>query len=175
MVEHGPEVEWDYYNFEALNIPKDHPARDMQDTFYVSDELLLRTHTSPGQIHVLETQVGETLAGRTVLLAAEQGLGEHARTYGDFSTQSEPRSQRPGGLRILACGSCCTGNAMGDYCSSLAQRAGSACGLACACLPAGTLASSLNHHASSEPQPSPGGGGSCGQQSGLPSGHLRRT
>ncbi|MCX7914164.1 MAG: phenylalanine--tRNA ligase subunit alpha [Thermodesulfovibrionales bacterium] len=49
-VEEGPEVELDYYNFEALNIPKEHPARDMQDTFYISDEILLRTHTSPVQI-----------------------------------------------------------------------------------------------------------------------------
>jgi phenylalanyl-tRNA synthetase alpha chain len=50
----GPEVETDYYNFEALNIPKDHPARDMQDTFYVSEEILLRTHTSPMQIRTME-------------------------------------------------------------------------------------------------------------------------
>ena len=52
----GPEVELDYYNFEALNIPADHPARDMQDTFYVSDKVLLRTHTSPMEIRVMETQ-----------------------------------------------------------------------------------------------------------------------
>ncbi|MBP1721287.1 MAG: phenylalanyl-tRNA synthetase alpha chain, partial [Deltaproteobacteria bacterium] len=50
----GPEVEFDYYNFEALNIPKDHPARDMQDTFYISGNVLLRTHTSPVQIRVME-------------------------------------------------------------------------------------------------------------------------
>lgn len=50
----GPDVETDYYNFEALNFPKDHPARDMQDTFYISDEILLRTHTSPVQIRVME-------------------------------------------------------------------------------------------------------------------------
>ncbi len=50
----GPMVERDYYNFEALNIPKDHPARDMQDTFFVDDNLVLRTHTSPIQIHSLE-------------------------------------------------------------------------------------------------------------------------
>jgi phenylalanyl-tRNA synthetase alpha chain len=49
----GPEVESDYYNFEALNIPKDHPARDMQDTFYVSEDVLLRTHTSPVQIRTM--------------------------------------------------------------------------------------------------------------------------
>ena len=50
----GPEIEWDYYNFEALNIPPDHPARDMQDTFYINDDLLLRTHTSPVQIRYME-------------------------------------------------------------------------------------------------------------------------
>ena len=53
-VAEGPEVELDYYNFEALNIPKDHPARDMQDTFYISDSILLRTHTSPIQVRVME-------------------------------------------------------------------------------------------------------------------------
>jgi phenylalanyl-tRNA synthetase alpha chain len=53
-VEEGPEVELDYYNFEALNIPKDHPARDMQDTFYITDDVILRTHTSPVQIRVME-------------------------------------------------------------------------------------------------------------------------
>jgi phenylalanyl-tRNA synthetase alpha chain len=50
------QVELDYYNFEALNIPRDHPARDMHDTFYFSDEVLLRTHTSPVQIRVMESQ-----------------------------------------------------------------------------------------------------------------------
>lgn len=50
----GPEVELDYYNFEALNIPKDHPARDMQDTFYISEEVVLRTHTSPIQVRTME-------------------------------------------------------------------------------------------------------------------------
>ena len=50
----GPEIENDYYNFTALNTPKDHPARDMQDTFYVSEEFLLRTQTSAGQIRVME-------------------------------------------------------------------------------------------------------------------------
>mgnify|MGYP001544490397 CR=1 FL=1 len=50
----GPEVETDYYNFEALNIPKYHPARDMQDTFYVSDNIVLRTHTSGSQPRVME-------------------------------------------------------------------------------------------------------------------------
>ena len=49
-VENGPEIESDFYNFESLNIPENHPARDMQDTFYLNDNLLLRTHTSPVQI-----------------------------------------------------------------------------------------------------------------------------
>lgn len=50
----GPEIETDYYCFEALNIPKNHPARDMQDTFYITDNILLRTHTSPNQVRVME-------------------------------------------------------------------------------------------------------------------------
>ena len=50
----GPEIEKDYYNFEALNFPKDHPARDMQDTFFVSDDIVLRTHTSPMQVRTME-------------------------------------------------------------------------------------------------------------------------
>jgi phenylalanyl-tRNA synthetase alpha chain len=53
-VEEGPEVELDFYNFEALNMPPDHPARDMQDTFYVSDDVVLRTHTSSVQVRVME-------------------------------------------------------------------------------------------------------------------------
>jgi len=52
----GPEVETEYYNFEALNLPKGHPAREMQDTFFISDEIVLRTHTSPVQIRVMEKQ-----------------------------------------------------------------------------------------------------------------------
>lgn len=52
----GAEIENDYYNFTALNTPKDHPARDMQDTFYLSNDFLLRTQTSSGQIHVMEAQ-----------------------------------------------------------------------------------------------------------------------
>ncbi len=50
----GPEIETDYYNFEALNIPREHPARDMQDSFYITEEILLRTHTSPVQIRTME-------------------------------------------------------------------------------------------------------------------------
>ena len=52
----GPNVELDYYNFEALNFPKDHPARDMQDTLYISDNVVLRTHTSPIQVRIMEKQ-----------------------------------------------------------------------------------------------------------------------
>ncbi len=55
-VAYGPEIEDDYHNFEALNIPKHHPARDMQDTFFVEDDVVLRTHTSNVQIHLMEEQ-----------------------------------------------------------------------------------------------------------------------
>lgn len=55
-VAEGPEVELDYYNFEALNLPKDHPARDTQDTFYITENMLLRTQTSPVQVRVMEKQ-----------------------------------------------------------------------------------------------------------------------
>ena len=55
-IEDGPEIETDYYNFEALNIPKNYPARDMQDTFYISEEIVLRTHTSPTQPRIMEKQ-----------------------------------------------------------------------------------------------------------------------
>lgn len=54
QVAYGPDIETDYYNFEALNIPADHPARDMQDSFYITDQFLLRTHTSPVQIRAME-------------------------------------------------------------------------------------------------------------------------
>ena len=56
QIAEGPEVELDHYNFEALNIPKDHPARDTQDTFYISDNVVLRTQTSPMQIRTMEKQ-----------------------------------------------------------------------------------------------------------------------
>lgn len=56
QVAHGPDIESDYYNFEALNIPPEHPARDMQDSFYITDKYLLRTHTSPVQIRTMEQQ-----------------------------------------------------------------------------------------------------------------------
>jgi len=63
----GPEIETDYYNFSALNFPPDHPARDMQDTFFISKNVLLRTHTSPVQIRTMEKQkppVREIMPGR---------------------------------------------------------------------------------------------------------------
>jgi phenylalanyl-tRNA synthetase alpha chain len=63
----GPEIETDYYNFGALNFPKDHPARDMQDTFFISKNVLLRTHTSPVQIRTMQRQkppVREIMPGR---------------------------------------------------------------------------------------------------------------
>ncbi len=56
----GPEIENDYFNFEVLNLPKDHPARDMQDSFYFSDEFLLRTHTSPVQARMMQSQPPNT-------------------------------------------------------------------------------------------------------------------
>jgi phenylalanyl-tRNA synthetase alpha chain len=58
-VAEGPEVETDYYNFEAMNLPKGHPARDMQDSFYITDDLLLRTHTSPVQARTMEARKGK--------------------------------------------------------------------------------------------------------------------
>jgi len=53
----GPEIEFDYYNFELMNLPKDHPARDMQDTFYINENIVLRTHTSPVQARVMQANV----------------------------------------------------------------------------------------------------------------------
>jgi phenylalanyl-tRNA synthetase alpha chain len=55
-IQYSPEIESDYYNFESLNFPPDHPARDMQDTFFIQDDLLLRTHTSNTQVRVMESQ-----------------------------------------------------------------------------------------------------------------------
>jgi phenylalanyl-tRNA synthetase alpha chain len=55
-IEEGPEVESDYYNFEALNLPPDHPARDMQDSFYITEQYLLRTHTSPVQVRTMQSR-----------------------------------------------------------------------------------------------------------------------
>jgi phenylalanyl-tRNA synthetase alpha chain len=59
LIAEGPEVEKDYYNFEALNLPKDHPARDMQDSFFISEDILLRTQTSPVQVRTMEKHKGK--------------------------------------------------------------------------------------------------------------------
>ncbi|MBE3593994.1 MAG: phenylalanine--tRNA ligase subunit alpha [Candidatus Carbobacillus altaicus] len=59
-VQEGPDVEWDTYNFERLNIPKHHPAREMQDSFYITEEMLLRTHTSPVQVRTMLQMGGKT-------------------------------------------------------------------------------------------------------------------
>ncbi|WIV20456.1 phenylalanine--tRNA ligase subunit alpha [Paenibacillus polygoni] len=59
-VAEGPEVETDYFNFEALNLPKNHPARDMQDSFYITDDILMRTHTSPVQVRTMQAMQGES-------------------------------------------------------------------------------------------------------------------
>lgn len=59
-VTEGPEIESDYYNFEALNLPPYHPARDMQDTFYIGPDVVLRTHTSPVQVRTMEAKQGKT-------------------------------------------------------------------------------------------------------------------
>ena len=59
-IEEGPEVESDYYNFEALNLPPDHPARDMQDSFYITEQFLLRTHTSPMQVRTMQSKSPNT-------------------------------------------------------------------------------------------------------------------
>ncbi len=56
QIAEGPEVEYDYYNFQALNIPENHPARDTQDTFYITENILLRSQTSPVQVRVMENQ-----------------------------------------------------------------------------------------------------------------------
>ncbi len=59
-VEEGPEIERDYFNFEALNLPKDHPARDMQDSFYITEEILMRTQTSPVQARTMQAHEPNT-------------------------------------------------------------------------------------------------------------------
>lgn len=81
----GPEVETEHYNFEMLNIPKDHPARDMQDTFYITEDLLLRTHTSPMQVRTLErmrprTPVKVIVPGRVYRRDEDDATHSHAFT-----------------------------------------------------------------------------------------------
>ena len=84
----GPEVEKDFYNFEALNLPPDHPARDMQDSFYISEETLLRTHTSPVQARVMEQKKGEPIK----IICP----GKVYRRYSDDATHSHQFSQIEG-------------------------------------------------------------------------------
>lgn len=81
----GPEVETDEYNFERLNLPKDHPARDMQDTFYLTESLLLRTHTSPMQVRTMEQMhphapVKVIVPGRTYRRDEDDATHSHAFT-----------------------------------------------------------------------------------------------
>ena len=64
QIAEGPEVEYDYYNFQALNIPENHPARDTQDTFYITDNILLRSQTSPVQVRVMEKQSRPSASSR---------------------------------------------------------------------------------------------------------------
>ena len=75
-IEEGPEVELDYYNFEALNIPKNHPARGEQDTFYINDNVVLRTQTSPVQIRVMENQKPpiKMISGFVARIASSVGI-----------------------------------------------------------------------------------------------------
>lgn len=88
-VREGPEVETDYYNFEALNLPKDHPARDMQDSFYVTEELLLRTHTSPVQARTM----GEYKGNKSVKMICP---GKVYRRDTDDATHSHQFTQVEG-------------------------------------------------------------------------------
>lgn len=88
-VREGPEVETDYYNFEALNIPKDHPARDMQDSFYITEELLMRTHTSPVQARTM----GEYKGSKPVKMICP---GKVYRRDSDDATHSHQFTQIEG-------------------------------------------------------------------------------
>jgi phenylalanyl-tRNA synthetase alpha chain len=87
-IEEGPEVELDYYNFEALNFPKDHPARDMQDTFFIHEDLLLRTHTSPVQARAME-RMRPALPIRIVVLGRVYRRDDDDATHSHAFTQIE--------------------------------------------------------------------------------------
>ncbi|WP_018130777.1 phenylalanine--tRNA ligase subunit alpha [Effusibacillus pohliae] len=87
-VAEGPEVETDYYNFEALNIPKNHPARDMQDTFYLTEEILMRTHTSPVQVRTLEAKKG-TVPVRIICPGRVYRRDDDDATHSHLFTQVE--------------------------------------------------------------------------------------
>ncbi len=84
----GPEVETDAYNFEMLNVPKDHPARDMQDTFYITEELLMRTHTSPMQVRTLE-QVRPRVPVKVIVPGRVYRRDEDDATHSHAFTQIE--------------------------------------------------------------------------------------
>ncbi|PTQ53132.1 MAG: Phenylalanyl-tRNA synthetase alpha chain [Brockia lithotrophica] len=84
----GPEVEWDLYNFERLNIPPDHPARDMQDSFYLAEDVLLRTHTSPVQVRTLLAR-GGGLPVRIVAPGTVYRRDEDDATHSHMFTQVE--------------------------------------------------------------------------------------
>ncbi|MFS8630978.1 MAG: phenylalanine--tRNA ligase subunit alpha, partial [Bacillales bacterium] len=88
-VKEGPEVETDYFNFEALNLPKNHPARDMQDSFYITEDILLRTHTSPMQARVMEKNKGK---GPVKIIVP----GKVYRRDNDDATQSHQFTQIAG-------------------------------------------------------------------------------
>lgn len=91
QVVEGPEVEVDLYNFEKMNLPKDHPARDMQDTFYISDELLLRTHTSPVQARTMEQHDFQTMGALKMI-----SPGKVYRRDSDDATHSHQFQQIEG-------------------------------------------------------------------------------
>lgn len=91
-VEEGPEIERDYFNFEALNLPKDHPARDMQDSFYITEEILMRSQTSPVQARTMQrySQAGE--ANRPIRMIAPGRVyrrDEYDATHSPMFTQVE--------------------------------------------------------------------------------------
>ncbi|MBP8629477.1 MAG: phenylalanine--tRNA ligase subunit alpha [Negativicutes bacterium] len=86
-VAEGPEVEQDHYNFEALNLPKDHPARDMQDSFYITEEFLLRTHTSPVQARTM--QASEPNAPIRIIAPGKVYRRDYDATHSPMFTQVE--------------------------------------------------------------------------------------
>ena len=92
----GPEVELDYYNFEALNIPKGHPAREMQATFFISDEVVLRTHTSPVEVRTMEKQ-------RPPVRIISPGPGLPVRFGSDSFSDVSSGRRPPGGQRDYLC------------------------------------------------------------------------
>lgn len=86
-VAEGPEVEQDHFNFEALNLPKDHPARDMQDSFYITEELLLRTHTSPVQARTM--QASEPNSPIRIIAPGKVYRRDYDATHSPMFTQVE--------------------------------------------------------------------------------------